>query len=165
VVETRSAPAGPLRTGQSLKGFPMQWWFVGAAALAGCFIAIQAAANSALRDSLASPWYAAFFSITGTMACAILFLVCTRPPVPTTSMLRDGAWWSWIGGPLGAAFVLSGTLLVPRLGTATFLAAVVAGQLACSLAIDHYGLMNITQHPISLGRLLGAALVLRGFLL
>ena len=54
----------------------MQWWFVGAAALAGCFIAIQAAANSALRDSLASPWYAAFFSITGTMVCAILFLIC-----------------------------------------------------------------------------------------
>ena len=39
----------------------MQWWFVGAAALAGCFIAVQAAANSAFRASLDSPWYAAFF--------------------------------------------------------------------------------------------------------
>tara|TARA_Y100000385_G_scaffold276563_1_gene322454 strand:- start:628 stop:882 length:255 start_codon:yes stop_codon:yes gene_type:complete len=79
-------------------------------------------------------------------------------------MLRGGAWWTWIGGPLGAAFVLSGTLLVPRLGTATFLAAVVAGQLACSLAIDHYGLMNITQHSISFGRLLGATLIFAGVL-
>ena len=142
----------------------MQWWFVGAAALAGCFIAIQAAANSALRDSLASPWYAAFFSITGTMACAIFFLICARPPLPTSSMFRAGAWWNWIGGPLGAAFVLSGTLLVPRLVTATFLAAVVAGQLACSLAIDHYGLMNITPHSISLGRILGVTLVFAGVL-
>ena len=142
----------------------MQWWFVGAAALAGSCIAIQAAANSALRDTLESPWYAAFLSITGTMVCALLFLGCTRPTLPSGDMLRTTAWWSWIGGPLGAAFVLSGTLLVPRLGTATFLAAVVAGQLACSLAIDHFGLMNITQHSISPGRLLGALLVFTGVL-
>ena len=107
----------------------MQWWFVGAAALAGCFIAVQAAANSAFRASLDSPWYAAFFSITGTMVCAVLFLICLRPPLPTSGILRTTQWWNWIGGPLGAAFVLSGTLLVPRLGTATFLAAAVAGQL------------------------------------
>lgn len=142
----------------------MQWWFVGAAALAGSCVAIQAAANSALRDTLDSPWYAAFFSITGTMACALLFLGCTRPALPTGDMLRTTVWWNWIGGPLGAAFVLSGTLLVPRLGTATFLAAVVAGQLACSLAIDHFGLMNITQQSVSPGRLLGAVLVFTGVL-
>ena len=142
----------------------MQWWFVGAAVLAGSCIAIQAAANSALRDTLESPWYAAFFSITGTMGCALLFLGCTRPNLPTGDMLRTTAWWNWIGGPRGAAFVLSGTRLVPRLGTATFLAAVVAGQLACSLAIDHFGLMNITQHTISPGRLLGAILVFTGVL-
>lgn len=142
----------------------MQWWFVGAAALAGCCIAVQAAANSSLRYTLESPWYAAFFSIAGTMACALFFLVCIRPPLPTTGMLRSAHWWSWIGGPLGATFVLSGTLLVPRLGTATFLAAVVAGQLLCSLAIDHFGVMNVTQHPISPGRLLGALFVFTGVL-
>jgi transporter family-2 protein len=71
-------------------------------------------------------------------------------------------WWNWIGGPLGAAFVLSGTLLVPRLGTATFLAAVIAGQLTCSLAIDHFGLMNIQQHPLTVGRTIGAILIFGG---
>ena len=142
----------------------MQWWFVGAAALAGCFIAVQAAANSAFRESLDSPWYAAFFSITGTMVCAVLFLICLRPPLPTSGILRTTQWWNWIGGPLGAAFVLSGTLLVPRLGTATFLAAAVAGQLTCALVIDHFGLMDINQHSISLGRLLGVVLVVSGVL-
>ena len=142
----------------------MQWWFVGAAALAGCFIAVQAAANSAFRESLDSPWYAAFFSITRTMVCAVLFLICLSPPHPTGGIHSTTPRWNWIGGPLGAAFVLSGTLLVPRLGTATFLAAAVAGQLTCALIIDHFGLMNINQHSISLGRLLGVVLVVSGVL-
>lgn len=140
----------------------MQWYFIGIAATAGMLIAIQAAANGSLRETLGSAWYAAFFSITGTMVCAVLFILSTRPPFPTPGLIRTVPWWNWIGGPLGAAFVLSGTLLVPRLGTATFLAAVIAGQLTCSLAIDHFGLMNIQQHPLTLGRTIGAILIFGG---
>ena len=142
----------------------MQWFFIGIAATAGMLIAIQAAANGSLRETLGSAWYAAFFSITGTMICAILFIFSTRPPFPSLGLIRTAPWWNWIGGPLGAAFVLSGTLLVPRLGTATFLAAVIAGQLTCSLAIDHFGLMHIQQHPLTLGRTMGAVLIFGGVL-
>ena len=142
----------------------MQWFFIGIAATAGMLIAIQAAANGSLRETLGSAWYAAFFSIAGTMASAVIFILSARTPLPTLGLIRTAPWWNWIGGPLGAAFVLSGTLLVPRLGTATFLAAVIAGQLTCSLAIDHFGLMHIQQHSLTLGRTMGAALIFGGVL-
>ena len=42
----------------------MQWYFIGIAATAGMLIAIQAAANGSLRETLGSAWYAASVSYT-----------------------------------------------------------------------------------------------------
>src|SRR6185312_2574133 len=42
-------------------------------------------------------------------------------------------------GIFGAFYIAISILLVPRLGAATFIAILVAGQMLCSLVIDHYG--------------------------
>lgn len=139
-------------------------WLVLASAAGAC-IAVQAAANGSLRTQLDDPRYAAFFSICGTIATAVLVMAALRPPLPSTAAIRSAAWWNWIGGPLGAVIVLSGATLAPRLGAATFISAVVAGQLVCSLLLDHFGLMNLPQQGLSFGRLLGAILVFCGVLL
>ena len=60
--------------------------------------------------------------------------------------------------------VLAGPL-APRLGAAPFIASVVGGQLLCSLILDHYGLMDLPQQGITLGRLVGALMVFMGVLL
>ena len=143
----------------------MQWYFIGIAATAGMLIAIQAAANGSLRETLGSAWYAAFFSITGTMVCAVLFILSTRPPFPAPGLIRAVPWWNWIGGPLGASIVLAGAVLTPRLGAAAFIAAVVAGQVVCSLGLDHFGAMGVPEQPLTAGRALGAAMIVAGMLL
>jgi len=74
-------------------------------------------------------------------------------------------WWNWIGGPMGALIVLSGAALAPRLGAAAFIAAVVGGQLACSLVLDHFGLMDLPRQVVTPGRLLGVLLVFAGVVL
>ena len=132
------------------------------AALAGSCIALQATANSAFRRNLESPWFAAFFSICGTILTASLFMVIYRPSAPTWEQLRNTSWWNWIGGPLGAMIVLAGAALVQRLGAAPFIALVVAGQLICSMLLDHFALMNLQENPITFGRVLGAILVVAG---
>ncbi|NBW86120.1 MAG: EamA-like transporter family protein, partial [Planctomycetia bacterium] len=78
---------------------------------------------------------------------------------------RSVPWWNWLGGPLGALIVLSGAALTPKLGAAAFIAAFVGGQLICSLALDHYGLLNLPRQDLTPGRMLGAALVFAGVLL
>jgi transporter family-2 protein len=139
-------------------------WIVLAIAAGGC-IAVQAAANGSLRTHLDDARYAAFFSICGTILTAVLAMLVLRPPLPEAAAIRGTPWWTWIGGPLGAVFVLAGAALAPRLGAAAFISAVVAGQLLCSLALDHFGLMNVPQQPLTAARLLGAALVFAGVLL
>jgi transporter family-2 protein len=53
----------------------------------------------------------------------------------------------------------------PRLGAATLVAALVAGQMVASLALDHFGWVGFTVHPIDPWRLLGAALIVGGVVL
>ena len=135
------------------------------AAGAGSFIALQASANGSFRKNLGDPWWAAFFSICGTITTALILMAIFRPSPPTTESIRTAPWWNWIGGPLGAMIVLAGATLAPRLGAAPFIASVVGGQLLCSLILDHYGLMGLPTQVVTLGRLVGALMVFMGVLL
>jgi transporter family-2 protein len=135
------------------------------AAGAGCCIALQAAANGSLRTNLGDPRYATLFSICGTIVTVVVVMLVLRPSPPSAAAMRGAPWWNWIGGPLGALIVLAGAALAPKLGAAAFIAAVVAGQLICSLVLDHFGLMNLPQQGLTTGRIIGAVMVFAGVLL
>jgi transporter family-2 protein len=146
--------------------------YVALAAAAGSCIALQATANGRFRQNLGAdapdgtPWYAApawasYFSVIGTIVCATLAMLILRPPLPTKEAFASTQWWNWIGGPLGAAIVLAGATLTPKLGAAAFIALVVGGQMLCSMVLDHFGLTG-TPQPISLGKVFGAVLVVVG---
>ena len=142
----------------------MEVLWITLAALAGGCLAMQGSANSALKSVVGDPRTAAFLSICGTFATAVVFLLMTRQPMPSVAAVRGAAWWNWLGGPLGACVVLAGAALTQRLGSAAYIAAIVGGQLIFSLALDHYGLMNLPQQTLTPGRLLGAAMVFAGVL-
>jgi transporter family-2 protein len=132
------------------------------AALAGACIALQASANGKFRENLQSPAWAAYFSICGTILTATLAMLVLRPALPSRESLNGTQWWNWVGGPLGTLIVLAGATLVRDLGGAAFIALVVGGQLLCSLLLDHFGLMGLVQKEITLGRVIGAVLVVVG---
>lgn len=136
--------------------------YVALAAAAGACIALQASANGKFRQNIGSPLFATFFSICGTILTACAAMALIRPPVPSADALRQTPWWNWIGGPLGALIVLAGATLVSELGAALFIASVVAGQLLCSLLLDHFALLGLPEQPLTPGRVIGAVLVVTG---
>ena len=62
-------------------------------------------------------------------------------------------------------FVIAATWGVPRLGVATTITLMVAGQLVLGLVLDHFGAFGAPRQPINLGKLAGVALVIGGVLL
>jgi transporter family-2 protein len=56
-------------------------------------------------------------------------------------------------------------VLAPRLGVATTIALVVAGQMLAAVALDHYGLLGVPVRPVNAWRGLGAALLVAGVVL
>ena len=132
---------------------------------AGVSFVMQQAANADLRAALGSAAWAGFISYLGGTLCMLVLALAMRDALPPAGALVRSHWWAWSGGFLGAIYITIAILLVPRLGTATFVALLVAGQMLSSLVFDHYGLLGVTQHPAAPSRLLGAALLVGGVIL
>jgi transporter family-2 protein len=132
---------------------------------AGVLLPVQAGINAQLRSAVGSPLAAGLVSfLVGTAGLAAVVLLM-RAPVALRPAWVASPWWYWIGGLLGAVYVVATIVLAPRLGAATLIAAIVAGQMIASLLLDQYGLLGFPIHPISGVRLLGAALVIGGVML
>jgi transporter family-2 protein len=132
--------------------------------LAGAATALQGPTNARLVTAVGSPLNAAFVSFAvGTVALGVLAMILqARPDVGAMKALP---WWAWMGGLYGCAFVVSAAWGVPRLGVATTITVMIAGQLLLSLALDHFGALGVEKQPLSLGRIAGVALVIGGVVL
>jgi transporter family-2 protein len=130
----------------------------------GAATALQAPTNAKMMGAVGSPVNAAFVSFAvGTAALGILAVMLqVRPDIAASRALP---WYAWIGGLYGAIFVVSAAWGVPRLGVATTIILMVAGQLLLSVVLDHFGVMGMPKQPISLGRVAGIGLVIAGVLM
>ncbi len=135
-----------------------------AVVLAGGATALQAPTNARLMTAVGSPVNAAFVSFAiGTAVLGLMALAFqTRPDLTAARALP---WYAWIGGVYGVIFVIAATWAVPRMGVATTIILMVAGQLIVSLVLDHFGAFGVPRQPISWSRVGGVALVIAGVLL
>jgi transporter family-2 protein len=117
-----------------------------------------------MMTAVGSPVNAAFVSFAvGTAALGILAVILQTKPDMVAA--RNLPWYAWVGGLYGAVFVVAAAWGVPRLGVALTITLMVAGQLLIGLILDQVGAFGAPQHPISLGRLAGVALVIGGVLM
>lgn len=80
---------------------------------------------------------------------------------------RLGSWqqlpWYALGaGAFGLVLISAISYTIPRLGAATTITLVVAGQLIVALLLDHFGLLGMAVRPFQLSRLVGIAVVFAG---
>ena len=135
-----------------------------AVVLGGAATALQAPTNARMMGAVGSPVNAAFVSFAvGTAALGILAVILQARPDMAAS--RALPWYAWVGGLYGAIFVVAAAWGVPRLGVATTIILMVAGQLLLSVALDHFGAMGMPKQPISWGRVAGVLMVLGGVLM
>ena len=133
--------------------------------LAGAGVPVQAAVNSALRQHLGRPEWATLVSFSVGTALVALALMLQRTPLPALAQAARAPWWAWTGGGLGAFYVFTTILLVPRLGATTALAVTLAGQVAFGLVLDQAGLLGLATRELTPGRLAGVALLAAGVFL
>ena len=134
-------------------------------ALAGCLMPVQPAVNAVTAVYMKSPYLASLFSFfTGTVALGLICLAL-RLPWPESKVIAGLPWWAWTAGPMGAFFVTMTIVAVPRLGTMSVMALLIAGQMAVSLILDHFGWLGVAAQPITPWRILGAVLLFAGVIL
>lgn len=124
---------------------------------AGGLLPIQGALNADLSKALNHPLQASFISFLGALVAIISVLAFIRPEIPTLAMLKSIRAVNFTGGVFGVVFVTMILVLAPRIGIANTLIAAIVGQMIVSVTLDHFGLLGLRQHPVTMTRVLGCA--------
>ncbi|WP_089121024.1 DMT family transporter [Secundilactobacillus pentosiphilus] len=129
---------------------------------AGVLSATQTAVNGHLGEVLGSKIQAAYVSfLVGTVTLIVIVLVL-RPPLMFQRNHGKSPWWMWIGGLLGALFVLGNVYLVPVIGTGFAVIIVLIGLMIGSLLIDQFGWLSSEKNPVTLLQLGGLLVMIIG---
>ena len=124
---------------------------------------IQAAVNGYLGTIAGSSLHAAEINLA-VGAVLLLVAVLATSPKQLTRKVQPGPWWMWLGGVVGAIFVIGGATLVPVLGTATTVIAFTAGTIVGGQVMESVGAFGARKTPIDATRALGLAVIIAGVL-
>lgn len=124
---------------------------------AGVFIGFQSPINAALskRTGILEAGMISF--AVGLLVLA--FVVCFFGKGNLRGVLH-APLWQWTGGLLGAIYVTSIIVAVPRIGVSTAMMAAIAGQLLIGILIDHFGWFGVNVHPLDWRRITGALMMM-----
>jgi len=126
----------------------------------GMAIAIQPSVNGRLAQRVGTVESSCVsFAVGAAILCAVV-LLCGR--AGNLRGIADARWWELAGGLLGAVFVTLTIVVVPRIGTASAMAATIAAQLITGLILDQFGIFGFRTVPMDGKRALGVALLLAG---
>lgn len=141
------------------------WGYLAFAFAAGAMLPLQFGINAELARWVESPLRAALVSFAVGAAVLAVAAIPLLRGWPAGERLGAAPWWVWVGGALGAFYVLGSIVTAPRLGAATLVAMILAGQAVASLLVDHFGWVGFEEHPVTPLRLLGILLLAGGVLL
>jgi transporter family-2 protein len=104
---------------------------------AGVLIAVQAAINGRVARVAQHPMSATFLNfLFGTIALAAAFGTMWAFTDVDPAAPDGGAWWMYLGGLVGIAFIVIAVWVVPIVGVLLYALASIAGQLFGALGLD-----------------------------
>ena len=144
------------------KGSRLVMWQLLAVA-SGCLSASVTGAYPVLGAAVGNPVQAttlAFF-----VATVVLLFLCTlngSVRLVGKAFSRQYPWWMWTGGLCGAMIVFGNAWLVPKVGVGVFSMALLVGQLALSMLMEHFGWLGAPRKAITWVKIVGILLMLGG---
>lgn len=115
-------------------------------AMAGIAVAFQAGVNGALGKQIGTI-EASFTSF----AVGIVFIFVAMMVFGKGNILlvKNVPVWQLTGGILGAIYVMTSVLMVPKIGIGNVLMLLIIAQLSTSAVIDHFGIFTGIPIPIN----------------
>lgn len=139
------------------------WAYRALGVLVGVGSAVQTAVNGYLGTIAGSSLHAGEINLAVGSLLLLIAALATSPG-QFTRRPEPGPWWMWVGGLVGATFVISGATLAPLLGTATTVIAFNAGTIAAGQVLEARGAFGARKNPLTATRLVGLVVVFLGVL-
>jgi bacterial/archaeal transporter family-2 protein len=133
--------------------------FAALAIAAGVAAAMQPATNAGLSKSIGLG--------PALLVNTVIVLIGTlglwvATGAKTTFFPAGASWMLYLGGLFGFVIIASLAFVFPMIGAAYAIALVVGGQCVAALLVDHFGFMGMPRSPLTIQRVIGAALVAAG---
>jgi len=125
----------------------------------GIAIALQPSINARLAQKVGLVESSCISFAVGTAALLVAALLAGKG---SFRGIGGASGWELTGGLLGAFFVTMTIFVVPRIGTAAAMAAVIGAQLTAGVLLDHFGLLGGRHIPLDPMRSIGISLLLAG---
>jgi transporter family-2 protein len=137
---------------------------VALAVVAGFAGSVQVAVMARFGDRVGVLGALAFATALTALAAGVILLVAKRSLVGYADAARQPVWL-WSAALMSLLIVVAITYSGSRIGTATTVGILIAGQLAMGAVIDRYGLFGSERIALTWPRALGIALLAAGALL
>ena len=135
------------------------WQIVGV--LAGMLSATQTAVNGTLGREIDSPLQASLLSfIVGTVLLALISFFMRS--AKGEQIPGNRPWWMWIGGALGALYVLANVVISGAIGTGLSVIILLVSATAGGLVVDHFGILGAQRDALSAKKLVGIVIMIAG---
>ena len=133
----------------------------GLGVLAGALITVQSVLNSSLGTRAGV--MGSVLVLTLVSIAVLIVLILVFPNTANFGALPGlSQWYLYLGGVLGIIILASPIFLIPKIGAAGTLTAIVVGQLTIAVVVDHFGILAVPRVEASLLRVAGIALVALG---
>lgn len=151
------AESAPSRTSAS------QWFWRILGICTGACSTLQITINGQLGLALHSSIRAALVSfIAGSLT--LFVITCAQQPKLALSSPPDGKnpWWMWLGGFLGALYVIGNAWISPQIGTGTAVVVGLLGLMCAGLVIDQTDLLQSPKKPVTYPQILSLCIIFGG---
>lgn len=136
------------------------------ALVAGLLLPLQIAFNNKLTLFSGNPTVSSLISFSvGTLALIAYNLANPAAFQKSLQHLNHAPFYAWLGGLVGAFYIISSIVASPKIGIATFLTLIIGGQLAMSLVLEHFGWLGAAVRSFTWVKGLGLVLILVGIML
>ena len=127
--------------------------------LGGVAVGIQAPLSSMLTQRLGVMESVFIVHVGGAVAVLIPLVIYGGGKLGSW---RTVPWYALCAGVFGLVVIFSMSYMIPRVGIATALIILLAGQLFIGTILDYFGLLGAVQRPLDISRIIGLAIVLLG---
>ncbi|MYL51823.1 EamA-like transporter family protein [Pontibacillus yanchengensis] len=140
----------------------MQWVMMLLIFIGGIAVSVQSSVNGGLGQKV-GVFEGAFVSfLVGTVALFLIMLFFGKGNLLQVFQVPK---WQLLGGLLGAFYVSTMVLAVPRVGVGAAIFTLITAQLITSSLIDHFGWLGMKQIPLDWQRIAGMGLMIVAILL
>lgn len=142
----------------------MSYFFYLLSFLSGLVLTLQLGINSQLKDKIHNPFIVCLISIVGSLFTLIIIIlykyISGDKIIPSIMVFNTTEWWMYLGGLLGAFYIIATIASASRIGYTNMFSLVICAQILLSAFFDHYGIMSNTIISISPLKAIGVVLLI-----